>query len=171
MNDLGSKQDVNDRDEQYQKETDQKLDEAREHQEGLNNAADEFEDMAPATLSDTAEDLNRAIDQLQNEAQANIENHDREVADGIDTERIEVSEPVRDAEDIDRQAAADLFSAASSAGDYSGNIEDAGGIRDHAADFLQDIADGNEQHQDLSNRDNDALVTESKATADSIRRF
>lgn len=171
MNDLGSKQDVTDRDEQYQKETDEKLDEAREHQEGLNNAADELQGMASPTLSDTAEDLNRAVDELQAEAQSNIDSHDREVADGIDAERTEVSEPVRDAEDIDRQAAADLFSASSSAGDYSGNIDDAGGIRDHAADFLQDIADGNEEHQDLSNRDNDALVAESKATADSIRRF
>ena len=81
------------------------------------------------------------FDELQAEAQSNIDGHDREVADGIDAERTEVSEPVRDAEDIDRQASADLYSAASSAGDYSGNIEDAGGIRDHAADFLQDIAE------------------------------
>jgi hypothetical protein len=171
MSDLGSKADVQDRDKRHQDGTNERLDHAREHEEQLERASHEWSAMEQPALTDTATALNQLADEFQREAHDQTQEQERTVDDGITTEHEEVSAPARDAETTERAAQEQLEHGATGTGDYEQQLHDAAKERDDAATFLDEIADGSEQHQHESKGEIDELSRAARAAAEAIKRF
>ncbi len=171
MSELGSKTEVKDREKDLEDQTQDELDKAGENVDEAQSAREALESGADPGLTDTVEALNRVADCVDDQIGAETAKHQAETGDRIEAETTELSEPVREAEESERTAADEIEGKTDGAGRYRDGVHEYAEVRVEAAEFLGEVGDESEQHQELSREEIERLSDQARAAAEAIRRF
>lgn len=171
MNDFGTKTEVKEKDKRLRDETKESRDRAKEHAEEVKKAADALGRSDVPFLRETADRLNEIGDNFKQEANDRSGKEKEQVDTKVDTEKTELSDPVRDGESRERRSAEQVSAAASEAREYRRSTDEAKDAHTDVAEFLKDVAEDSERHQDESRRDGEEITRAAKAAAESLRRF
>jgi hypothetical protein len=161
-----TKSDVQESQHEHEERTDSEEKVSEEIKDDAEAARDDWADQQEPSLTDTADTLNDIAGCLKSDI---IEQHDgqaEKVDDSIDTQHKEVSEPAREGEAIEREAADGLDVASGRNKRYGKNLVDAAEARRDAEKFLREVAETDEQHQE---RGKDTLEEHRRAVAEAVQ--
>ncbi|MGV8041433.1 MAG: hypothetical protein AB2L07_15705 [Thermoanaerobaculaceae bacterium] len=171
MRELGSKKEVQEEKKRTEGVTDEKIERAEDHRQELDRTREVWERPEMPSLKDTAEALRRIADVLERHAGGETERHEGEVMDGVEGEHEEVSEPTREGAATEEKAAQDLDAGAAESGRYNPEVQQARRERSEAHDFLRDVSEDSEGHQEKSKAEIERISQEAKTAAEALRRF
>lgn len=163
-----SKSDWQEKRKEQEDKTDQGLEESDEIKGEGETASRDFSDQPEPSLTDTADELNALSDGLKDDIRRE-HGAQAEVVDGsIEEQKQEVSEPLREIEQTEGQAAESLDAASSGAGRFEGRLREAAEQRRDAESFADETAEEDEGHQDTSR---DTVEDHKRAVEEAIRNI
>lgn len=155
-----------------QKEREQETDREKMESEDIlrdgEEAVSDWGEQPEPSLIDTAEALNAIAKELATDIS---ETHSRQagvVDTAIEGQRQDVSEPARESERTERGGADALDAASARGGRFASSLSEGSEQRKDAADFLNEIASEDEEHQDHSKDD---LERHRQTVQEAIRRI
>ena len=151
--------------------TDENVERGRGEKDELETAVEVWNEAGDPSLAETAEALSRIADDLAATGDARMTEAREMIDETVDAEKTEVSEPAKDAESSDRAMADHLDLGASTAEHFREQLLDGAREGRDGADFLKEIAEQSEGHQQESLAEAERLAIEAKAAADAIKRF
>ncbi|MDA8116562.1 MAG: hypothetical protein M0000_04080 [Actinomycetota bacterium] len=171
MRELGSKKDVADKEKHAEDETEHRLEGAKDHKKEVEATRDAWDGMEDPALSETAEQLRKIADVIERHVAGEAERHHGEVMEGVGEEQRDVSTPTNEASADEENAAHELEGRGAAAGRYLTEMEQTARARSEAAEFLREIADLSEDHQEKSQEGSEELSEEAKAAAEGLKKF
>jgi len=171
MTELGSLAELKGKKGELEDETERELREADENREEAAEASDALGDQPEPSVDETRQGLNDVLEGFGRHVEDETERHRELVADRVETEKSDLSEPVREGEETEREAAAELGARAGKAGRYGENLVEGEGKRSEAAELLGDLGQESEDHQERSTEEAERLSREAKAAAEALKRY
>lgn len=171
VTELGSMAELEGKKGRLEGETERELEEADENREEVAEVCEVLDDGPPPSLEDTVHDLNQILDGLDGHIEEETERHREQVVERVGTEKSDLSEPVRDGQEVEHDAAAEIEGRAARAGRYGGEAHDVAARRTEAEELLAELGDESEEHQEHSRDEVERLSQEARAAADALRRY
>ena len=171
MSELGSMAELEGKKDTLEAETEQEIEEAEENREEAAEACDVLDNQPQPSIDDTKQGLNDICDSLDGHVKEETERHQERVDERVESEKSDLSEPVREGEEVENDAAAEIEGKATGAGRYEGEMHDAAGTRSEAAELLGELGEASEEHQEQSTGEVERLSEEAKAAAEALRRY
>ena len=171
MKEIRSRSEIEAHERDLSRETDERLENEQEEARQLEGARQAFENLNEPRTTDGAERMNAVIDATRSKGTERIETAHRDVEEGVETEKNDVSEPSDKAADESLLDAGMLEGSAMMNDRCRDDFLEGMGERDDESRFFSEVSDRSKDHQETDKREAESAVQDARNALNSLRHF